>query len=100
MVEAAFGRGNNGRAGGGFCGRRGGERTVQKVKERKVKRRRRRDMTGRYEALKGALVAPLTTLLGGREEGGGGRGQGEESAFRSLVRWPPRAPLPPLHPFS
>lgn len=66
---------------------------MQKVKERKVKRRRRRDMTGRYEALKGALVAPLTTLLGGREEG-------EESAVRSLVRWPPRAPLPPLHPFS
>lgn len=33
-------------------------------------------MTGRYEALKGALVAPLTTLLGGREEGGGrGRSQ-------------------------
>lgn len=52
----------------------GGERTVQKVKERKVKRRRRRDMTGRYEALKGALVAPLTTLLGGGEVGGGGGG--------------------------
>lgn len=42
--------------GRGFCGRQGGERTVQKVKERKVKRRRRWDMTGRYEALKGALL--------------------------------------------
>lgn len=93
VVVVGVGRGNNGSTGG----RGWGGRTVQKVKERKVKRRRQRDMTGRYEALKGALVAPVTTLLWGREEEGVG---GEESAVRSLARWPAGAPHPPLRPFS
>lgn len=56
-------------------------------------------MTGRYEALKEALVAALTTLPVGRGEGGveGGR---RSQLLEASHNGPRGAPLLPLRPFS